>query len=691
MLRVFFLLGCFLIIKTGLWSQVPGMYYCGQAEERTRRLQQHPELEEESKLANIFLDTYTKQLEESRGGGDELYIVPIVFHVIHNNGPENISDEQILDGLSILNRDFRKQNEDITDVVNEFAGITADINIEFRLATYDPNGECTKGINRIQSTLTNFGNEQMKSLIFWPRNKYLNVWICADASGAAGYTNMPGDVNSPWDAASDGIVIRADYVGSIGTSSITKSRTLTHEAGHWLNLHHCWGSSNTPELPGNCSTDDLVSDTPNTIGYYSCNLNGHSCGSPLDNVQNYMEYSFCTRMFTQGQRTRMRAAINSPIAQRNQLITQNNLINTGAINPSMCFVDFIVSKTAGCTGEEIQFTDESYHGVTGWVWNFGDGTTISGSDPVVYQNPVHIYSEPGTYTVTLTVSNSQGSLFIAKNNYIRIIGPDELDTPIIEGFESSWPANKWLLENQDGNYTWEVSPSAHYSGSKALKLRNFNNTAYDNSDALISTTIDMSGMDTVYLSYRWAYANKTEATDDRLRVSVSSDCGDHWSLKRNRRGLTNLPTAPGTASAFTPSGISQWSGETVVIDEPSMMTNMFRVKFEFLGRGGNNIFLDDINIESVGDGTSVMNFSRDMSFRVYPNPSRSDMVLEIDLAGHSPLRITLLNSIGQLCDIIADTKIPLENRFIIPAKPPGVYLLVIEHNGQRSSRRVIFE
>ena len=80
-------------------------------------------------------------------------------------------------------------------------------------------------------------------------------------------------------------MLRHDYMGVIGTGSNTARHTLSHESGHWLNLAHNWGGTNTPADAGNCSDDDGVADTPNTIGWTTCNVNGNTCGS-LDNVQN---------------------------------------------------------------------------------------------------------------------------------------------------------------------------------------------------------------------------------------------------------------------------------------------------------------------------------------------------------------------------------------------------------------------
>ena len=80
-----------------------------------------------------------------------IYTVPVVFHVIHRNGVENVSRAQIIDGLRVLNRDFRKLNIDATTVDPLFLGIVADIEINFVLATQAPDGSCFNGVTRTYS------------------------------------------------------------------------------------------------------------------------------------------------------------------------------------------------------------------------------------------------------------------------------------------------------------------------------------------------------------------------------------------------------------------------------------------------------------------------------------------------------------------------------------------------------------
>lgn len=672
--------------------------YCGQVEARQRLFQTHPQCIHDVMVADQQLEDETAAAMDSQDERDQVFIIPVVFHIIHNYGAENISDEQVLNGLEILNRDFRKLNADISQVVPEFQGITADIEIEFRIANLDPNGSCTSGITRTVSALTYEGDDDMKALIYWPRNKYMNVWVCADAAGAAGYTNLPADVNNAWSAWKDGIVIRHDYLGAIGTSSVGHSRVLTHEVGHWLNLRHCWGNSNSPGLASNCNQDDNVSDTPNTMGWTTCNLAGATCNSALDNVQNYMEYSYCTRMFTLGQRTRMRTAVQSNVAQRNQLWTNTNLTNTGVLSPILCAADFAVSKTNGCAGTPIQFTDNSYNGVTEWSWDFGDGTTLTGNDPLIHQNPQHSYTAPGNYSVTLVAGNGNSTVQVTKNNLIAVLPNGQQLMPFEEGFETTWPGDNWFLNNVNNDATWQTSALAAYSGSKSLRLLNNNNSLIDNTDEIITTTFDASGMDTVLLSYKWAFANRLTATDDRLRISISGDCGNNWALKKLHKGLTDLPTAPATNASFVPSGPEQWSGNTLILANPNWMTENFRVKFEFVAKGGNNIYLDDINITGIDTAGNVVSLlqsirQHSLSAWVFPNPASEQAVCQVELNRGGDLAIDLYNELGQHCERVANSINAAAgiHTFGINAQPRGVYSLVIRSGGQQIVRRLVFD
>ena len=67
---------------------------------------------------------------------------------------------------------------------------------------------------------------------------------------------------------------------------------------------------------------------------------------------------------------------------------------------------------------EVQFTDTSAYTPTAWLWTFGDGG-ISAA-----QHPLHVYTVPGSYTVTLGVSNAYGSDEATRPDYIQVTTRD---------------------------------------------------------------------------------------------------------------------------------------------------------------------------------------------------------------------------------------------------------------------------
>ena len=305
----------------------------------------------------------------------ELLTIPVVVHVIYNNSNENISDAQVLSQITVLNDDFRRLN---SDQDNEW-GQAADTEIEFCMATIDPDGNPTDGITRTSTNQSSFGtNDQMKfnssgGKDAWPAGDYLNIWVCDISGGILGYAQFPGGP-----ASTDGVVIDYQYYGTIGTatSPFDLGRTGTHEVGHWLNLRHIWGD-------GGCSVDDFVGDTPTSDApNYGCALGHTSCGS-TDMVQNYMDYSddACMNLFTAGQRDRMQALFGSG-GSRESLMTSEGCGGSPPPPPPSCEDnEVVVTINLDNYPEETswQITDSGGSVVAsgGTYGNQADGSTVT--------------------------------------------------------------------------------------------------------------------------------------------------------------------------------------------------------------------------------------------------------------------------------------------------------------------------
>ncbi len=259
---------------------------------------------------HIDLAHEAAQLEHQglRGGG--VQIIPVVVHVVWNTNSENVSDALILSTIAQMNKDYQALNSDYNSVRTQFAASRANVQIDFCLASVDPDGDPTTGITRFQTTETWFDPDTEtddmkfapKGTAAWNTTQYLNIWICDISSGATGGLVTQGYAYLPYGGMGgspiDGLVL--DYSYGIGNGN----RTATHEVGHYLGLDHPWGNNN-------CSPGDGISDTPATDQpTFSCSNHNLMRCNTLTQYENFMDYSNCRLMFTNGQAAVMSGVLN---------------------------------------------------------------------------------------------------------------------------------------------------------------------------------------------------------------------------------------------------------------------------------------------------------------------------------------------------------------------------------------------
>lgn len=589
-----------------------------------------------------------------------VYTIPIVFHILHNGGAENISQDQILDGMRILAEDFRLLNADANTVHNDFKRtnpnatcIPTDAEIQFVLATKAPDGTEFPGFTRTKSTLTNVtssaqGGQQLAAVragndVFkgqWPGNKYLNILVANNIGGAAGYARYPaGATNTGMDFNT--IFLLHNYLGSIGTSSPYTSRALTHEIGHWLNLAHTWGSNNDPMVA--CDTDN-VPDTPETRGTSTCNLNENFCG-PRANVENFMDYSYCSKMFSGGQVARMRAALTSTASGRNNTWSATNLASVGG---NKLLALFRTSSLGVCKGGEIKFTDRSYNSVVSWNWTFTGANIASSTE----RDPKVVFTSTGVQTARLIVSN--GTTTDTATVQIRVF-PNPVKIPFLEGFENTSTIGEnlnWVVDNNANNAAWEITNTAAKSGNKSIKLNNFEQGKGD-VDELSSTSWDLSSIpstEKVTLSFRYAYRKKVTTNGDYLKVFLSSDCGNTWDQRRTMRNSSLSDLA--TEENYTPVE-ADWITVHMTNVSSSYFVNGFRFKFRFESDGGNNIYLDDINLYGGTPSDNLIASSNEIASaiseaKVYPNPTEGDINVVFDAAQQQTVNVSVIDMLGNI-------------------------------------------
>ncbi|MFK7807875.1 MAG: T9SS type A sorting domain-containing protein [Saprospiraceae bacterium] len=352
---------------------------CGTMEYLEQQIQNSPKraakMEQIEKATKAYLSNNNKVV-------DGIITIPVVVHVVWNTAAENISTAQVQSQIDILTEDFRRLNSDADGTWPQ----GDDSEIEFCLATTDPNGNPTDGITRTNTSNSSFsGNDNVKfnssgGHDAWPSSDYMNFWVCDLSGGLLGYAQFPGGP-----ASTDGIVCDYQYVGDIGTATFPYElgRTATHEVGHWLNLYHIWGD-------GGCGVDDAVSDTPlSDASNGGCSTGHVSCGT-VDMVQNYMDYSYdaCMNLFTTGQKSRMRALFE-PGGFRASLL---NSTACGPITPPTCDDGLQNGQETGvdcggpdcpecppCEGTDVTLTIvlDDYPQETSWTITDAGGNTVA--------------------------------------------------------------------------------------------------------------------------------------------------------------------------------------------------------------------------------------------------------------------------------------------------------------------------
>ena len=504
--------------------------------------------------------------------------IPVVFHIIHGNGFENISQAQIMDQLRVLNEDYRKLIGS-----NGFSsnGLAADMELEFRLAQYDPNGNKSDGINRINnSSLDSNAGDATKALITWDSQRYLNIWVVnsINSAMAGGNGTVLGYAQFPWQLSSqgstDGIIVRADQVGMVGFADAAQAgRTLSHEIGHWLGLYHTFQGGCVGNTASTCNTKgDQVCDTPPvSAASFGCQTGKNSCTNDVpdsvDLINDYMDYSdgTCMNLFTNGQKTRVYSCM-------------------------------------------------SYR------------TGIFGTSPNYVQNLAYAgLNTDGTYK-TVTAST--------------------IKAPYYYGFEELSPvASKWRINNfNNPNNGWQVNTAVSHSGTNSFYMHNFTNylAKVNSRDGFQTPEIDITGLAKPTLEFYYAYAQKSTASNDSFNVRISNDFGMHEDIIYRNAGEA-MSTSGIVSTEYTPA-VQEWRKVTVDLSAYKTFTNA-RVRFEFLNRRGNNIYVDDFILR---DGpTGIEELKNDIQFQVYPNPMTETSSINFNLKSSLNLQIKVLDVLGK--------------------------------------------
>lgn len=264
-----------------------------------------------------------------------------------------------------------------------------------------------------------------------------------------GNTSYPAPYGNYYDGAKHQIIIRAAELNTAGMTagniSSLSFNVATANGVAMANFNIAMGLTTKTEWNVNDDFETGLTTVFSTVAYTETSgWNTHNFSSPFywDGVSNLIiETCFENTNYTgNAQMYYSTTSYNSVLYYRrdNQpvcSVTQNGFSFSESSNrpniqleweaPNVPPVtDFSVSSVTTCSGQ-ISFFDESSGDPTTWSWDFGDGNTST------QQNPSHVYTASGTYTVQLTTTNQFGSHIETKTNFVTV--NLSAQTPVVAG------------------------------------------------------------------------------------------------------------------------------------------------------------------------------------------------------------------------------------------------------------------
>jgi hypothetical protein len=300
-----------------------------------------------------------------------------------------------------------------------------------------------------------------------------------------------------------------------------------------------------------------------------------------------------------------------------------------------------------------------------------DSSVIVSLSAMSVSSGSHIFT---SYTTNPNNGTDQNSANDTSRFSFNVINAAQVTLPLIQGFENTaFPPAYWTISN---NIWHRVTSCSGFGNSTACALMPFWSNSH--SDSLYSPYIDFTNATSpLYLSFDFAHAFYNTQYSDTLAVKISTDCGSSWTTLWIEGGAA-LGTAPAnTQTEFIPTN-TQWRNVSINI---SAYIGIPKVQFEFEGLSGygNDLYLDDINIDFT---TGVSTIPTNQEIKVFPNPTSGIVSVIINNKKKDKANISIYDALGQR---IINTSMNLfadNNQFELNLSdfPKGIYHLQIDTN-----------
>lgn len=540
------------------------------------------------------------------------YIIPVVFHIL--NDGTNIGkpftkaqmQSRINDAIDVCNKDFNGLYPAYNTVDPRFEAVKSKMNIQFVLATVDPDGNLleTPGMNwHPEAHIVDGYDSKIYNYMYYGKNGkyYLDIVVVdepnpSDGAYGSGHAFLPVQDVVPH------VTYNHRYIGTTGGSdaNFQFAKEMSHEFGHYFGLQHTFQNGCDP-------INDGMADTPPTTQGYGCNLSAvNSCGV-IANYQNLMDYNVdCQSMFTKDQTNAMTYWLDDmTVAKypRGFLWQNSNLASVGVISTAP-IAQLTVSTTSICSNKSITFKDVSLGLPTSRTWTFAGGTPATSTAV----NPTVTYATPGVYPVSLTATNALGNNTKMITSYIKV---DQKSTVnLTENFSGAFPPDGWAITNPDAGLGWEKRKDAGNGDSACMIMNNADNAVLGELDYIQLPYYNFTNGVNSQLYFDVAYTKFDDASPDVLDVEVSTDCGANWTsvYSKTHTDLQTTTTPVTLPNNWIPSTPENWRKEIINLGAYIGNPNV-TIRFKNKSGYGTRIWIDNVNVAITQSLTPTTDFS----------------------------------------------------------------------------------
>ena len=279
--------------------------------------------------------------------------------------------------------------------------------------------------------------------------------------------------------------------------------------------------------------------------------------------------------------------------------------------------------TINCLNDTVRFVDHSAVRLNSasWEWFFPGGSPNTSN----LENPIVVYSSPGSYDVTLKVIDTFGTSTQTIPNFITYtdtVFPITNSNSLYERFNSSiFPPSDW--QNPTSSYSWQsivVDTGINCLPDTVAYVNHYWIDQSGEEAYLISNKLKLGGGQTAenWLIYDYAYSGYAPGYDDGLRIEISTDCGASWDSIYGAIG-PDLQTTSYVGNAWYPT-CGSWDTDSINLSTWGFNGDTIMIRFVAINDYGNRFFMDNIKV----NGQNILSSKNEeisTHFKIYPNPS----------------------------------------------------------------------